>query len=313
MVSQAVEGTDPSGHEDPRDPGPKRDLSGLVDLLGTVVAPSTLITGLAFYFGVKFQETRAGRVGIDVSLLGFSTQDYVLRSTDVVVPALLVLVLIALGALQVHRLVRRRLTRPYDEDAFARAARGLVVLGACGLLVGTLSVFFRLPFRMPFLVRPISLGVGVILLAYGGHLAQRIAWSPTAARRRTREERLLSMLGSALIVILVLVSLLLATAEYAQALGRGKADQLIRQLDRRPSVVIYSAQRLHLAGPGVGETVLDPADAAYRFRYEGLRLLVRSGGHYFLLPEGWSRRSGNAIVLPVTDALRLELRPGAGS
>jgi hypothetical protein len=50
MVSQAVEGTDPSGHEDPEDAGPQRDLGGVVDLLGTILAPSTLITRLAFYF-----------------------------------------------------------------------------------------------------------------------------------------------------------------------------------------------------------------------------------------------------------------------
>ena len=36
-----------------------------------------------------------------------------------------------------------------------------------------------------------------------------------------------------------------------------------------------------------------------------LRLMLRSGGHYFFLPDVWSPTAGVAIVIPEGDAVRL--------
>jgi hypothetical protein len=85
------------------------DLRQVVELVTAVVAPTTLITALGLYFGVKFQEARAAPFGIDVSLLGYSTQDYLLRSTDAVIPVLLVLALGGLVVLQSHVMFSRTL------------------------------------------------------------------------------------------------------------------------------------------------------------------------------------------------------------
>jgi hypothetical protein len=52
-------------------------------------------------------------------------------------------------------------------------------------------------------------------------------------------------------------------------------------------------------------------DAAYRFRYTGLKLIVRAGGRWFLLPAGWTPGNrGAALLLPDTDDLRVEFTPG---
>jgi hypothetical protein len=76
-------------------------------------------------------------------------------------------------------------------------------------------------------------------------------------------------------------------------------------------VTVYSARRLQLAGPTIRETELRGPDAAYRFRYTGLKLVVRSGGKWFLLPSGWTPGNGGAaLLLPDTDELRVEFRPG---
>ena len=73
----------------------------------------------------------------------------------------------------------------------------------------------------------------------------------------------------------------------------------------------YSARRLHLAGPAIRETELRGPDAAYRFRYSGLKLVVRSGGRWFLLPASWTPGNGAAaLLLADTDELRVEFRPG---
>lgn len=79
---------------------------------------------------------------------------------------------------------------------------------------------------------------------------------------------------------------------------------------RRPDVTVYSAKRLHLEGPTIRETVLGGPDAAYRFRYSGLRLVVRSGGKWLLLPAGWTPGNREAALLPDTDDLRVEFTPG---
>jgi hypothetical protein len=99
-------------------------------------------------------------------------------------------------------------------------------------------------------------------------------------------------------------------SEYARALGRGRAERLAASLGTRPSVTVFSKQRLFVSGAGVVETRLPQGDAAFAFSYSGLRLLIRSGGKYFLLPEEWSRRGGVAIVVADTADLRLEFGPG---
>jgi hypothetical protein len=45
---------------------------------------------------------------------------------------------------------------------------------------------------------------------------------------------------------------------------------------------------------------------SYRYRYDGLKLVLQSGGQYFFLPAGWTTADGAALVLPRTDSLRLE-------
>jgi hypothetical protein len=68
---------------------------------------------------------------------------------------------------------------------------------------------------------------------------------------------------------------------------------------------------LNLTAPGVRETQCRNPDTAYRYRYTGLKLILQSGGQYFLLPVQWRKADGTAVVLPRTDALRLEFTPVA--
>jgi hypothetical protein len=82
-----------------------------------------------------------------------------------------------------------------------------------------------------------------------------------------------------------------------------------QNLGARPAVTVFSARRLHLTG--VAEQELDGRDSAYRYRYAGLRMLIRSGGKYFLLPDGWIRGRGAAIVLSDGPSLRFEFGSGA--
>jgi len=75
-----------------------------------------------------------------------------------------------------------------------------------------------------------------------------------------------------------------------------------------PDAVLYSGQSLRLAVEGVNEARCADPDAAYRFRYDGLNLVLQSGDQYLLVSRSWSRQNGSAVLLP-RDGLRLEFAP----
>ena len=51
----------------------------------------------------------------------------------------------------------------------------------------------------------------------------------------------------------------------------------------------------------------DP-EAAYRFRYDGLRLVRQAGNQYLLLAADWTRDTGTAVLIPRGSGIRLEFR-----
>jgi hypothetical protein len=113
------------------------------------------------------------------------------------------------------------------------------------------------------------------------------------------------------VVVFVLVMLFWSVAVYAQASGVREAARVAATISRRPDVTVYSARRLHLEGPTIRETELPGPDAAYRYRYSGLKLVVRSGGKWSLLPASWTPGNrGAALLLSDTDELRVEFTPG---
>ena len=69
-------------------------------------------------------------------------------------------------------------------------------------------------------------------------------------------------------------------------------------------MTIFSAERLGLEGPGVDSGVL-AEEERYRFRYTGLRMLLRTGGSYVLAPEGWEQ-GGAVFVVDDEPSLRFE-------
>ena len=89
---------------------------------------------------------------------------------------------------------------------------------------------------------------------------------------------------------------------YAAYPGNRAGQDLVDGLHCRPDAIVYSDQRLRV---GVAEEVLGDAGAPDAFRYTGLKLLLRSGGRYFLLPVDWAA-DPRTIVLPDSSGQRLE-------
>ena len=319
MTTSAREGTElaagtvtpmPPSDEQPSEPHPS-GLPQLVNLLGTIVAPTTLLTSLLFYFGWSHAYYFYDYFGVSSTLLGLGTRDYVQKAVDGLFVPLLVLAGVGLLALWAHSLLRAHLAL----GARPRALRLVAGMAAVGLVLAVGG--FWSAFAMTVLRRwlygtaaPLSLAFGVLLLVYAIHL-----WRSLGRDRRTPDSPPGPAWGRvaewAAVFVLVGLSLFWAANNYSVAVGRQRAYQMVLQLPREPSVVLFSERSLSLAAPGVRELRCKDPQASYRFRYDGLKLLPQSSDQYLLLPQKWSRNNGVAILIPKNDGLRLELVPAS--
>jgi hypothetical protein len=277
-----------------------RDASRLAGIVGTVVAPATLVTAIAFYFGWRREQAFAGYFGIDTSLLDFSTRDYVLRSVDSLFVPLLALLLVALGALCLHMLIgRRRL------DATAAPTAAAIGIGA--LFVGGMLAWGHGLWSSYVYLQALGPAVGAILLAYAFTLLRPGAASLTALR---------VVAGG-----VVLVSLFWATSEYAESRGRALAAKLAGDLLVNPTVTIFSKDNLGIRPADFGDPTCPPVivtqspKAAYRYRYDGFTFLLRSGGRYFVTvtPQHPERAWGTGqpvLIVPEDAGVRVQVNRG---
>jgi hypothetical protein len=270
---------------------------------GIIASQTAVLTALLFYFGWARANAAFGYFGVDVSLLGFSTSDYLLRSVNPAFRPLLLTGLVAVLATGVHQGLAAAAAHGGDRvPGWVRripvVASGVgVVLAAIGLsgivaphLGSELGVWL-----------PLSLATGFALLAYAELSWPRFrAGGADAARHPARQLR------SFLLVGLALMALFWTVALYADQTGTELARSITRHLASRTEVVLYAKERLMLTGPGVKVADIDQADSKYRYRYRGLRLLVRSQDRYVLLPVGWTRGRDSAYVLRDDADVRLE-------
>jgi hypothetical protein len=114
-----------------------------------------------------------------------------------------------------------------------------------------------------------------------------------------------------IVYVLVSVSLFWAATDYSAAVGTWRAHRLVDRLATYPDVVIYSRYGLGIGAPGVRETRCKGPESAFRYRYDGLKLVIRSGDQYFLLPSAWRAAGGTALLIPRDSSLRLEFHRAA--
>jgi hypothetical protein len=284
-------------------------LQSLVQLVGSIVAPVTLITALLFFFGWNRTNELYLRFGVDASMLGFSNQDYLIRSVEAIyVPLSALLVVLAL-TLWGHGTVLYWLRRRHRLRLLRVITPVLIVVGLILFARGVAGVLLPSLSRNDFLITPLCLGMGTALVAYGRYLWRQLQ-SLRLKDDSMGEPPWLRGMSVSVVLMLIVLSVFWAATNYAQAYGRGRALQFAQQLSSRPGVVIYTKDRLFLVAPGVKEEELPRASGTYHYRYTGLRLLIQSGGRLFLLPTDWNPQNGSVIVLPDNDTLRVELVPG---
>jgi hypothetical protein len=275
--------------------------SSLLSAVTKVGPPLTIITTLLIYFGWARANAQSKAMGIDVSLFGYTTQDYVLRSVSTLYLPMLALAGLGLGWLALHRQLSGLTMDPAGRQLLRRAG---ICASAAGTAVALLALLlgWQLPDRWP-LVAPLALAGGTAAAAYGAYLTN-VGGQPRPGRPpATTSER---ALRAVLIGGVISLALFWELSSYAGVVGRGYAVRLANTVGSLPRVTVTSPDPLGIQAPGVSEEpVTIPAGAAdaVRYRTTGLRLLVSSGGRVFLLSEGWRPGAGAVVVLPDDDKL----------
>jgi hypothetical protein len=281
-----------------------------LNVVVTVLSPLSLITALLVYFASVRRAAFAETLGLNDGLMEeASILGYLLRSAGAVFFPLLVACIGLLLWLWVDRMLRRWMRSGIHRQAVSRISRALP-LGAAILVLGTVLVAMVSSVAKPYVlvVWPFVVALAVLAAAYGASLRRlvRKGADQSSVNRRWAINALLGLL----------VSLLLfwGMDNFAQVVGRGLAEGIIRQpqLHTHP-VLLYSAQDLQLdPAAAVKQELPGGEHAAYRYRYQGLRLAFVDGGRYFLIGRNWRPHSGTIIILPREGVPRESVLPREG-
>jgi hypothetical protein len=303
-------GGDAEARPPARVPGPAAPsatvvLPQLLRIVGTIVAPTTLLTSLLFYFGWLHAWYFFAYFGVNSTLLDLTIQDYLIRSRDGLFVPMTVLACAALLVLWGHAVVRTRLAAGARPRALRFLLPAAAFVGLVLVAAGLTSVFVTTVLSRHLAAAPLSLAAGVLLLAYAVHLRRSLGAAQGGAKTAARTQWA-AVAEWAAVFVVVGLSLFWAANDYSAAVGTSRARQVVAELPVQPAAVLYSKASLSLHAPGVREARCQDPEAAYRFRYDGLTLVLRSGDQYVFLPRAWSTSNGVAIVMPRSDALRLE-------
>ncbi|MFF5205661.1 hypothetical protein [Streptosporangium sp. NPDC000396] len=287
---------------------PHRELRAVI---GFLTGAASLAAATLVYMGWAYTDAYLGHFYLRALDLEFGFLEYALRGLTLFTPNLVtvaVLVILLLAALARRSALRSLLprkardfeTRMVERSGLRRNADRVARVSGVLLTVGGLVLLIWLADRIPgrshektYAVLAL-LGLGPLVLTWSirGTPAGRIAFT--------------------MALVTASVCLLWAASLHANATGISSANRMIAKLPWSPSVSIYSVDQLALKDDSVNR--VDLRHGRYRYRYDGLRLLMIRGGRYYLLPvvsrDDWAKGGGRVIVITDDDEVRVEILPG---
>jgi len=289
---------------------PKNNVQvGAFSAIFHFISQTVLIAALLYYFGWVRTQANFGYFGVDTSLLSFGTADYVLRSINSAFPPLTGFALVAILLLALHRWVAREITarrRSATEKALTTFVSTAPLVGLALATVALIGIIFPATIGHPLgYALPLLLISAVALLGYPRYLQSLRSTArgsthtdPDSAQTRTRAV-VLAALGA--------LGVLWWLALYADQVGEREAVDSVATLQDQPEVIIYSTDRIALAGPGVIVGDVQQTGSKYRYQYSGLRLLVQTGTQYILVPAEWQKGRDKVFLVPINDSVRLDM------
>jgi hypothetical protein len=290
----------PQAAPDPADPrtGPGRALR----IAASVVANTTLLTALLYFFGMAATQVFFAHFRVHYTLLSQTPDEVLARGADGLFMPLSGIAIAVLAATFLARYLRTRLSARRWAALLRACTPVAAVLGLALLAVAVPITVDPDPFRVYPGLPGLGFAVGVVLLAFAWR-----QWGTTAGRGRRGSA--FGVVESLAAFLLVSIGLFWSVGDYSASVGTRRGAETEVRLPEMPAVVVYSKQSLNLAGEGVRQVPCAQSDAAYQYRYDGLKLLLQSGGQYVFLPATWRSSAGTAFVVPRTDSLRLEFGP----
>ena len=274
--------------------------SRALGVISAIGPPITVVTALLFYFGWARADAQAAQMGLNVSLFGYTGQDYMLISINALFMPLVCLLVASVVWVALDRTLRRRIDEDRGRAIIVRNA-GIAAL-VSGLVVGISLLLAILEPARTALYTPYLMALGVLVATWCVRLRRLGRDGKLPAL--TTEQRAVE---TTLVLSLVTLLLFWGTADYAQALGRRLAINFEQGVQYMPRAEVYSHKPLSIGSNAVREVKVGSGDTAL-YRYDGLRLLVLSGGRFFLLHDGWTPRDGTVIVLPDDNSVRIEFK-----
>ena len=274
---------------------PSSTIRGSLKSFGAVFAPATLVGALLLYVG--WVRTRAffTYFGINAVQLGFSPQDYILRSADVGLGAVVLLALAGGVLLVVDRIVMNLLRR-WRGRRRERFIEACTAFAGCALvLVGLYSITARASFAaLPPLPSAGFVAAGaVLLLRFGAGGSGRAAF-----------------LGPGTVTFglaVIAVTSFWAANSYAHDYGVAAAEALDEDSSRFTVVTILSTEPIDIPGSLVVASRVPSADGKWSYRYTGARLLTYGNERWFLIVTPRQRGYRSTIfTLRDTESVRVE-------
>lgn len=283
----------------PIKPGQRSMADGALALGGMITSQTAFLGGLFYYFGWARVQATLSYFGVDITLVDYSFSEYLLRSIGITfLPftkvVLALLVLWGIYQFVVQRWLERRVDQRFVAVAYIIAV-ALVTLVIVGVLVPDQ---IGLPLGR---VLPLLLVGSVAVFGYALHLHS--TYTKASATRQP------SPTGVALVLLttLGLLGMVWAVGLHADQAGKRIATDIVADLAGRPAVVLYSTERIAVAGTGVHVAEIAQPDSKYRYQYSGIRLLARSTDKYLLLPVSWYRGRDRVFIVPDDDSIRIDL------
>ena len=208
--------------------------------IGTIVAPAALVTALMYLFGLLHAYWFFTRFGVDYTLMGLTTEDYLVRSADGLFVPLVVVSAVGLAGLWTSRSLPATLTQRARGVPRRVVVVAASVVAAVLLAVAVTGIVAPALFTGSVAVPGLSLVAAVLVLTALSRPRGDGAGGPGAV----------VVAEWVAIFLLVSTGLYWAVTDYSASVGTERADQLIAALPYWPDAVVYSEKSLNVVLPG---------------------------------------------------------------
>ncbi|MEO3868516.1 hypothetical protein ABGB18_06770 [Nonomuraea sp. B12E4] len=290
-----------SGEEARREAG----LIAQLTAYSGIIAPTSLITALLFYFGYLATRARFEYFGVYLDLVNLSTPDLLLFGSEALYVPVVIVGLAVLVSTGLRLAVQWLLADPGRDTVSGWVTLAVLLVSLLLLLRAVIGLAPQVARTEYPGITALSLTLGALLLTYCETLWRTLAarrpqaaWTPPPATVRTARLALIA---------LMVAGLFWTANSFSFLYGNGQALNDAQNLPERPPVILDTHDPIQIPPKGVVHIALP--DEKFRHRYIGLRLLVESDKRLFLVPARWSRTTSRTIVIENSSDIRLQLAP----